>query len=401
MLCLSLAACGGKADLVVTGGVLWTGLSHGAPRPGAVAIARGKIAAVGESAAVARYVGPHTAIVRVRGGLVMPGFTDGHTHFIDGGFQLASVDLRDAATPAEFIRRIQAYAKTLKPGEWILGGDWDHTRWPGQRLPQHQWIDSVTPDNPVFVNRLDGHEALANAAAMRAAHVTKETPTPPGGEILRDPRTGEPTGIFKDGALDVIGRAVPEPSPERRDSALARALAHAASLGVTATAHMSASWADLASYRRLERAGRLTLRVALYLPLDRWRAVADTVRRAGSAGDAWVKLGGVKGFMDGSAGSRTAYFFEPYSDSAGYRGLLQHPEADMRSWIGNADSAGLQIAVHAIGDRANGILLSIYDSVARAHGPRDRRFRVEHAQHLRPQDIPRFGNLHVIASMQP
>jgi len=164
---------------------------------------------------------------------------------------------------------------------------------------------------------------------------------------------------------------------------------------------MSASWADLASYRRLERAGRLTLRVALYLPLDGWRAVADTVRRAGSAGDPWVKIGGVKGFMDGSAGSRTAYFFEPYSDSAGYRGLLQHPEADMRSWIGNADSAGLQIAVHAIGDRANGILLSIYDSVARAHGPRDRRFRVEHAQHLRPQDIPRFGKLHVIASMQP
>src|SRR2546423_6360125 len=325
VLCLSLAACGGKADLVVTGGVLWTGLSHGAPRPGAVAIARGKITAVGESAAVARYVGPHTTIVRARGGLVMPGFTDGHTHFIDGGFQLTSVDLRDAATPAEFIRRLQAYAKTLKPGEWILGGDWDHTRWPGQRLPQHQWIDSVTPDNPVFLNRVDRHEALAHAAAMRAAHVTKETPTPPGGEILRDPRTGEPTGIFKDGALDVVGRAVPEPSPERRDSALHRALAHAASLGVTATAHMSASWADLASYRRLERAGRLTLRVALYLPLDGWRAVADTVRRAGSAGDAWVKVGGGKGFMDGSAGSPDPDFFPPHSDSAGYPGLLQHP----------------------------------------------------------------------------
>ena len=400
-LCFSLAACGGKADLVVTDGLLWTGLARGAPRPGAVAIARGKIVALGDSAAVARYLGPRTTIVRARGGLVMPGLTDGHTHFIDGGFQLASVDLRDAATPAEFIRRIQAYAKTLKPGEWILGGDWDHTRWPGQRLPQHQWIDSVTPDNPVFVNRLDGHEALANAAAMRAAGVTKQTPTPPGGEILRDTRTGEATGIFKDNALDVIGRAVPEPSPERRDSALARALAHAARLGVTATAHMSASWADLASYRRLERAGRLTLRVALYLPLDGWHAVADSVRRGGGSGDAWVKIGGVKGFMDGSAGSRTAFFFEPYSDSAGYYGLLQHPEADMRNWIGNADSAGLQIAVHAIGDRANAILLSIYDSVARAHGRRDRRFRVEHAQHLRPQDIPRFGDLGVIASMQP
>ena len=401
LLCLALAACGGKADLVVTGGMLWTGLSRGGPRPGAVAIARGKILAVGDSGVVARYVSPRTAVVRARGGLVMPGFTDGHTHFIDGGFQLASVDLRDAATPEEFIRRIKAYAKTLKPGEWIVGGDWDHTLWPGQRLPQHQWIDSVTPDNPVFVNRVDGHEALANAAAMRAAGVTNQTPTPPGGEVLRDTRTGEPTGVFKDGALGVVGRAIPEPSPERRDSALARALAHAAPLGVTATAHMSASWADLASYRRLERAGRLTLRVALYLPLDSWRAVADTVRRDAGADHQWVKIGGLKGYMDGSAGSRTAYFFEPYSDSAGYRGLLQHSEADMRRWIGNADSAGLQVAVHAIGDRANAILLSIYDSVARAHGPRDRRFRVEHAQHLRPQDIPLFGRLGVIASMQP
>lgn len=400
LVCLAFPACRRQADLVVTGGMVWTGLSTGGPRPGAVAIARRTILAVGDSADVARYVGSRTEVVHADGGLVTPGFTDGHTHFIDGGFQLASVDLRTAASPQEFIRRLKVYATTRKPGEWIVGGDWDHTLWPGQPLPRHEWIDSVTPGNPVFVNRLDGHEALANAAAMRAAGVTKDTPTPPGGEILRDAKTGEPLGIFKDGALDVIGRAYPEPSSERRDSALARALVYAAARGVTATAHMSASWADLGSYRRLERASRLTLRAALYLPLDSWRAVADTVTRAGP-GDDWVKIGGVKGFMDGSAGSRTAYFFEPYSDSAGYHGLLQHPESAMRTWIGGADSAGLQIAVHAIGDRANAIILSIYDSVARAHGPRDRRFRVEHAQHLRPQDIPLFGTLGVIASMQP
>ena len=400
VLCCVFAACGRKADIIISGGQVWTGLSTGAPRAGNVAIAGGKILAIDDDAGIARYVGSHTERIRADGGLVLPGFTDGHTHFVDGGFQLASVDLRNAATPAEFVRRIKQYATTLKPGEWIIGGDWDHTLWPGQSLPRHEWIDSVTPNNPVFVNRVDGHEGLANAAAMRAAGVTKDTPTPPGGEILRDPRTGEPIGIFKDGALDVIGRAVPEPSPERRDSALARALAHAASLGVTATAHMSASWADLASYRRLERAGRLTLRAALYLPLEDWRTVADSARRPG-ASDAWLKIGGLKGFMDGSAGSRTAYFFEPYSDSAGYHGLLQHPETDMRRWIGNADSAGLQIAVHAIGDRANAILLSIYDSVIRVHGPRDRRFRIEHAQHLRPADIPAFGRLGVIASMQP
>src|SRR5437016_7583929 len=400
LVCISLAACAPKADLVITGGLVWTGLTSGAPRPGAVAVAQGKVLAVGDSAEPARYVGSKTRLVQANGGLVMPGFADGHTHFISGGFQLASVDLRRAATPGEFIRQLREYAGRLAPGEWILGGDWDHTLWPGQPLPRHEWIDSVTPDNPVFLSRLDGHEALANAAAMQAAGITGNTPTPPGGEILRDARTGEPIGIFKDQALDLIGRAIPQPSPERRDSALARALAHAASLGVTATAHMSASWADLASYRRLEGAGRLTMRVALYLPVDTWRAVAESVKAHG-AGDAWVKIGGLKGFMDGSAGYRTALFFEPYTDSAGYRGLMQNPERDMRSWIGNADSAGLQVAVHAIGDRANALILAIYDSVIKVHGPRARRFRVEHAQHLRPQDIPLFGTLGVIASMQP
>ena len=398
--CLALVGCGRTADIVITGGMVWTGLSSGAAQPGSVAIAGGKVLAIGSDADLARYVGPKTERIPANGGLVMPGFTDGHTHFVDGGFQLTSVDLRTAATPQELVRRIREYAKTLKPGEWITGGDWDHTLWPGQPLPRHEWIDSVTPANPVFVSRVDGHEALANALALRAAGVTKDTPTPAGGEIVRDAKTGEPTGIFKDRALDLVGRAVPEPSPEQRDSALARAVAFAASLGVTATAHMSASWADLASYRRLERAGRLTIRAALYLPLESWRAVADTVTRSG-AGDGWVKIGGLKGFMDGSAGSRTAYFFAPYSDSAGYYGLLQHPEAEMRRWIGSADSAGLQVAVHAIGDRANAILLSIFDSVARAHGPRDRRFRIEHAQHLRPEDIPAFGKVGVIASMQP
>jgi predicted amidohydrolase YtcJ len=400
MLVLTLVACGGgrKADLVIQGGAVWTGLSSGRGQPGAVAIADGTILAVGESAQVARYVGSQTTVLNAAGGLVLPGLADGHTHFIDGGFQLASIDLRDAATPQEFVRRLKEYAAGLEPGQWITGGDWDHTLWRGAPLPRRGWIDSVTPNNPVFVNRLDGHMALANSAAIRAADVTRKTPAPAGGEMPRDVG-GEPIGIFKDQAMGLIWRAVPDPSPEQRDSALARALAQAASLGVTATAHMSASWADLATYRRLARAKRLTMRVAVYLPLDGWRTVADSV--AANRGDDWVRIGGVKGYMDGSAGSRTALFFEPFSDSAGYRGLMQNTEADMRAWIGGADSAGLQVAVHAIGDRANAILLAIYDSVARAHGARDRRFRDEHAQHLRPQEITRFGAMRVVPSMQP
>jgi len=388
-----LTACGSKADIVIQGGPVWTGLSTGRGQPGAVAIAAGKILAVGDSTQIARYVGSKTEVLRANGGLIMPGFADGHTHFISGGFQLASVNLRDAATPQEFVRRLKEYAAHLRPGEWILGGDWDHTLWRGAPLPRHEWIDSVTPNNPVFVDRLDGHMALANAAAMRAAGVTDATPAPFGGEITSG-------GVFKDNAEALIQTAIPDPSPEQQDSALARALAHAASLGLTATANMSASWANLAAYKRMERTGRMTLRVFLYLPIEDWRTVADTVARYG-AGDDWVRIGGLKGYMDGSAGSRTAYFFEPFSDSAGYYGLMRQPESDMRSWVGAADSAGLQIAVHAIGDRANAIILAIYDSVARAHGRRDRRFRVEHAQHLRPVDVPRFGALHVVASMQP
>jgi predicted amidohydrolase YtcJ len=393
-----ITACGSKADIVIEGGPVWTGLSTGRGRLGAVAIADGKILAVGDSSQIARYVGAKTQVLQAEGGLIMPGFADGHTHFVDGGFQLASIDLRTVPSPQEFVRRIKDYAAHLKPGEWILGGDWDHTLWRGAPLPRHDWIDSVTPNNPLFLSRLDGHMALANAAAMRAAKVTRETAAPVGGEIPRDAR-GEPIGIFKDNAEDLIQSAIPAPSAEQDDSAVARALAYAASLGVTATANMSASWANLAAYKRMERAGRMTARVFLYLPIDGWRAVADSVSHG--AGDDWVRIGGVKGYMDGSAGSRTAYFFEPFSDSAGYYGLMHQPESQMRTWVGAADSAGLHIAVHAIGDRANAIILAIYDSVARAHGPRDRRFRVEHAQHLRPQEIPVFGARRVVASMQP
>jgi predicted amidohydrolase YtcJ len=393
-----LTACGSKADIVIQGGPVWTGLSTGRGRPGAVAIAGDKILAVGDSADIARYVGPKTRVLEASGGLIMPGFADGHTHFVDGGFQLASINLRDANTPQEFVRRLKEYAAHVKPGEWILGGDWDHTLWRGAPLPRHDWIDSVTPNNPVFIGRLDGHMALANAAAMRAAKVTSATRVPVGGEMPRDAK-GEPTGIFKDNAEGLIDAAIPAPSAEQEDSAVARALAYAASLGVTATGNMSASWANLAAYKRMERAGRMTARVILYIPIDQWHAVADSVRNG--AGDDWVRIGGVKGYMDGSAGSRTAFFFEPFSDSAGYYGLMRQPEADMRAWVGAADSAGLQIAVHAIGDRANAIILAIYDSVTHAHGARDRRFRVEHAQHLRPQEIPLFGPRRVVPSMQP
>ncbi|MGH7578837.1 MAG: amidohydrolase, partial [Gemmatimonadales bacterium] len=389
---------GGPPDLVVYGRV-WTG-DTAKPWAAAVAVTGDTISAVGDSAEIAALAGPGTRVLSNGSALVTPGFMDGHLHFLDGGFQIASVDLRPANAKNEFIGRVAAFVSERKPGEWIVGGDWDHERWPGTPLPRREWIDSVTPNNPVFLSRLDGHMALANSAALRLAKVTRETKDIPGGVIVRDPRTGEPTGVLKDEAMGPVQAVIPDPTDEQRDAALRRALEHAASNGVTAFAHVSVPLAELGAYLRAKGAGSLTARAALYFPIEHWREVADTVARLGR-GDEWVWIGGVKGYMDGSLGSTTALFYEPYEDDTSTSGVLTTPEDSMRAWVGGADSAGLQVVVHAIGEKANGLLLSIFDSVAQAHGPKDRRFRVEHAQHLRREDIGRFGQLGVIASMQP
>jgi predicted amidohydrolase YtcJ len=394
-----LAACARPpgADLVIYGRV-WTGDSA---RPSAAGVAsRGDtVLAVGDSAEIARLVGSKTLVIAAQSGLVTPGFMDDHVHLMTGGFQLASVDLRDATTPEEFTRRIKAFAATLKPGEWITGGDWDHEKWPGTPLPDRSWIDSVTPNNPVFVNRLDGHMALANSLALAAAKLDKSVKEIPGGTIVRR-KDRELTGVLKDEAMNPVNRVIPDPSASQLDSALARAMRHAASLGVVGVSSVSTSWADIAALERARARGALTLRVSNYIPLAAWRSMADSVRAKGP-GDEWIRTAGVKGFVDGSLGSTTALMSEPYRDAPGTRGLFVTPEDSLRRWIGAADSAGLQVAVHAIGDRANALLLDIYDSVAKAHGARDRRFRIEHAQHLRPKEIPRFAAQGVIPSMQP
>jgi predicted amidohydrolase YtcJ len=386
-----------KADLVVYGRV-WTGDST---RQWAAAVAtRGDtILAVGDSAELAPLVGAKTRRIEAGQGLVAPGFMDDHVHLLSGGFQLAGVDLRDAATPEEFTRRIKAFAATLRPGEWITGGDWDHEKWPGAPLPDRAWIDSVTPKNPVFVNRLDGHMAVANSLALAAAKLDRSAKEIPGGTIVRR-KDGELTGVLKDEAMGPVGRVIPDPSPSQLDSALARAMRHAASLGVVGVSSVSTSWADIAALQRARARGALTLRVSNYIALGAWRSMADSVKAHGP-GDEWIRSAGVKGFVDGSLGSTTALMFAPYRDAPNTRGLFVTPEDSLRRWIGAADSAGLQVAVHAIGDRANALLLDIYDSVSKAHGARDRRFRIEHAQHLRAADLARFAALGVIPSMQP
>jgi predicted amidohydrolase YtcJ len=406
LLCSS-AAISRPADLVIYGRV-WTGDSS-RPWAQAIAISGTTISEVGDSAQVASRVGPTTRVLFNGKAMVVPGFMDGHVHLLSGGFQLARIQLKDVNTPREFILRLKQHAATLKPGEWITGGDWDHERWAGAPLPERSWIDSVTPNNPVFVNRIDGHMSLANTAALRLAHVTRTTPDVPGGTIVRDPGTGEPTGALKDNARDLVERVRPIASPAQSDAALARAMRWAAAHGVTSVATMAddpgtlaigPSWRELAALKRSHRRRSMLTRVTIYVSLEAWRGMADSLRADGP-GDDWLRSAGVKGFVDGSLGSRTGLFYEDYDDAPGTTGLFVTPEDSLRAWIGGADSAGLQVAVHAIGERANGVLLSIYDSVAKAHGSRDRRFRIEHAQHLRRQDISRLAHSGVIASMQP
>lgn len=398
LLALALAACGGVGrapDLVVVGRV-WTGDSA-RPWAEAVTIDDGTIRFVGDSATALGRAAGETRVVR--GALVTPGLGDAHLHFLSGGMQLASVDLRPARSKEEFIRRLADYARTRPRGEWILGGDWDHESWPGAPLPERNWIDSVTPDNPVFVSRLDGHMALANSAALRLAGVSAETRDIAGGTIVRD-LAGQPTGVLKDEAQGPVVRVIPPLSAAQADSALDRAMRWAALKGVTEVHTVSATWEELGALRRAHADGRLTLRVSFYPPLAEWRAAADTMR-AMRGGDGMLRFAGVKGYVDGSLGSTTALMDRPYLDEPGSSGLWVTPRDSLARWIGAADSAGLQVVVHAIGDRANGELLDIYDSVAAAHGPRDRRFRIEHAQHLREADIARMARLGVIGSMQP
>jgi predicted amidohydrolase YtcJ len=393
------ASSGAKpaADLVIYGRV-WTGDSA-RPWARAVAVSGDTVTAVGDSADVARLASSATRVIQNGRAMVVPGFMDGHTHFLTGGFQLVSVDLRDAASPEEFVARIKAHAAKAPKGEWILGGDWDHERWPGTPLPQRSWIDSVTPDNPVFVNRLDGHMALANSAALRLAGIGRSTRDIPGGAIVRGPG-GEPTGVLKDEAQNPVYAVIPTPSPGQSDAALERAMAWAASKGVIGVSDVSVPWYEVAALRRAHAGGKLTTRVAVFVPLADWRRMVDTVKTHG-IGDDWLRVAGVKGYVDGSLGSTTALFYEPYNDSPKTSGLMVTPEDSLRAWIGGADSAGLQVVVHAIGERANGLLLAIFDSVARAHGQRDRRFHIEHAQHLRRADIPRLARSGIVASMQP
>ena len=389
------------ADLIITNAKVWT-VDKTHPTAQAVAVLGDRIVAVGSNADIDVWRGHDTKVIDAGGKLLLPGFNDAHVHFVSGGLQLESVQLNDATSKQEFVRRIAAQAKKTPKGEWIQGGDWDETKWSPLSLPTKELIDAVTPDNPVFVSRYDGHSALANSTALRLAGITSQTPDPPGGVIIRDAQ-GNPTGDLKDAATDIVFKVIPPLSHEQRLRAVRRALEYAASLGVTSVQNMDPDYADIAAYAELLQNGELTTRIYAAPLIDQ---VDDQVKIGirHAFGGPFLRIGAVKAFADGSLGSRTAYFFEPFSDEPGNRGLLgeeMQPLSLMRDRMMKADAAGLQICTHAIGDQAISIILDLYADIVKAHGEMDRRLRIEHAQHMAAKDFDRFAQLNVIASVQP
>lgn len=389
------------ADLLIKNAHIWT-VDHNHPSAQALAVLGDRIVAVGTNSDVNVWRGPHTGIIDAEGKLLLPGLNDAHVHFITGGSQLDSVQLTDAVSKEEFARRIGERAKVTPKGEWILNGDWDETNWNPQTIPTKELIDPLTPDTPVFVSRHDGHTVLANSLALKLAGITAQTPDPPGGVIVRDAQ-GYPTGALKDAAMDLAARAIPPLSHDQRLHAAERAMNHALSLGLTSVQNMDPEYADIAVYSEMLDRGELNIRIyaaPLITNVDDQAKIG--IRRA--FGGPFLRIGAVKAFADGSLGSRTAYFFEPFLDQPNSRGLLSdemHPISLMRDRMMRADAAGIQICTHAIGDEAISTILDLYSEVAKADGEADRRFRIEHAQHMAAKDFDRFAELHVIASVQP
>jgi predicted amidohydrolase YtcJ len=390
------------ADLIITNAKIWT-VDPKQPAAEAVAVRGDRILAVGSASDIDALRGLETKVVDASGKVLLPGFNDAHVHFIDGGRQLDSVDLNDATNTKEFVHRIEDQILKTPKGEWITGGDWDETRWTPAKFPTKDLIDPISADVPVFLYRHDGHMALANSVVLQLAGITAKTPDPVGGIIVRDEK-GNPNGLLKDAALQFVYRVMPSLTHAQRLRSAQKAMAYAASLGVTSVQHMNPAYADIAVYSELLRQGNLTTRI--YAAPMITEGVEDQAKIGidRAFGTSFLRIGAVKAYADGSLGARTAYMFEPFTDEPGNRGLLgaqMQPLSVMRDRMMKADAAGIQICTHAIGDQAISMTLDLYHDVLKAHHGSDHRFRIEHAQHVAAKDFDRFAQLDVIASVQP
>jgi hypothetical protein len=401
---LSAQANAAKADLVLVNGKIWT-VNKAQPEAEALAVWHGRILAVGSNGDIRALASANTQVIDLKGRRVVPGFYDSHIHLLGSGERLSEVALKDAETEEEFGRRLREFDGKLPRDRWLTGGEWDHDRTFKGELPTAELIDKYVPNRPVFLRRYDGHMGVVNTRVLKMANITAQTPDPSGGVIYRKSGSKEPTGLLRDNAMNLLGGLFPPTSDTEVAEAVHAALAEMRREGVTSAQDMDGS--DDATrrklfrtYQQLARSGQLTARIDLRWPLAQWQQLTR-LGLAGGFGDDWVKIGGVKGFVDGSLGSSTAKMFEPFVNEPGSTGVYVTPLNKLREYILGADKAGLSVALHAIGDRANAELLDIYAEVASLNGPRERRFRIEHAQHLRPEDYRRFHDLGVIASMQP
>jgi predicted amidohydrolase YtcJ len=396
----------------------------------AIAIANGKILAAGADASILKLKGPRTKVIDLNGAFAMPGFNDAHTHIGEAGRQKLSVNLVGVHSLAEMQQRIAAYVATTQSGTWIQGGGWDHTLWPDNKLPSRTDLDQVTAGHPALLRRVDGHMSVANSAALAAANITAATPDPPGAKIDRD-ATGNPTGILREsGAYALVAAKIPPPTLEQRRQALTVAIADIIANGVT-TVQDNSEWDDFLALEELEHTNKLPIRIGEWMDFNQPVEVLKQRRASHPSDDLRLHLTQLKGYMDGSLGSRTAAMEEPYSDDPGNSGLARYDQDKLNQMAAERAAAGFQLGFHAIGDRANAMALDAFGTAEQvatpapqppAHGPEVNidtrpesgapppaalRFRVEHAQVLLPgdgarsSDFERFEKEGVIASMQP
>jgi predicted amidohydrolase YtcJ len=399
------------ADLVLLNGRIYT-VDRGHPWAKAVAIRGETISAVADSDdAMKISIGPQTRVIDLHGQFAMPGFNDAHVHLASAGQAKLEVNFDGVRSLPEFQQRIRDRLKDFKPGEWMIGRGWDHTLWPEKKFPTRQDLDAVAADRPMFFSRVDGHVTIVNSRALKIAGITRSTPDPAGGRILRDPQTGGPTGMLEEGAAsNLVFVHIPPYSSAQRRRALTLALDEATKFGVTSVQDYSVSifsenenfgWSNFLAMQQMHREGKLNVRVTEWLPFSASMAQLDMMRHLGGTNDPWIKTGALKAFIDGSLGSRTAALLAPYSDEPDNSGIMTADPGQLAQMSIERDRAGFQLAFHAIGDRANHVALNVFDAVRAANGSRDRRDRVEHAQVVAPSDFARFASLDVIASMQP
>ncbi len=366
----------------------------------ALAVRGEMLLAVSSNADVEKAAGKAAEVIDLHGAFIMPGFNDAHVHLGAAGQAALSVLLLGARSIEEVQQRIRSRLGEYKPGEWITGAGWDYTLWPDKKFPNRRQLDAVAADRPMFFTHVSGHVAVANSLALKLAGITRDTPNPSGGEIERD-ASGEPTGMLKESpAMSLVQSKIPPPSPERRRKGIELALADLSRNGVTSIQDNSA-WEDYLLYDELKARGELTARITEWLPFTDSLERLTHMRSHWSTTDPWLKTGALKMVTDGAMGSRTAAMFAPYSDDPSNKGILIMEPDKLRQLAVERDKAGFQLNFHAIGDRANRIALEVFEAVAKANGPRDRRSRIEHAQVVAPEDFSRFAKLQVIASMQP